>query len=97
MKPQVFLLGMQYDTNLPAMIGAAGLPVAICVQNLHTNLSHVRLLEAESIYIIREVAVEFSRPVMLYSIGKDSSVILRLARKGILPSENPVSSLAHRY
>ena len=45
------------------------------------RLSHLRLLEAESIQILREVASEFERPVMLYSIGKDSSVMLRLAQK----------------
>ena len=44
-------------------------------------LSHLRLLEAESIHILREVASEFERPVMLYSVGKDSSVMLRLAQK----------------
>src|SRR6202453_4878150 len=45
------------------------------------RLNHLRLLEAESIHILREVASEFERPVMLYSIGKDSSVMLRLAQK----------------
>ena len=44
----------------------------------------LRRLEAESIYIFREVAAEFAKPVLLYSIGKDSSVLLHLARKGIL-------------
>ena len=43
------------------------------------KLSHLRELEAESIHIIREVAAEFENPVMLYSIGKDSSVMVRLA------------------
>ena len=43
------------------------------------SLSHLRALEAEAIHIIREVAAEFSNPVMLYSIGKDSSVMVRLA------------------
>ena len=43
------------------------------------NLSHLKQLEAESIYIIREVAAEFENPVMLYSIGKDSSVMAHLA------------------
>lgn len=45
------------------------------------NLSHLKELEAESIHIIREVAAEFENPVMLYSIGKDSSVMVRLAEK----------------
>src|ERR1700694_5316566 len=44
-------------------------------------LSHLRALEAESIHILREVVAEFARPVMLYSIGKDSSVMVRLAQK----------------
>jgi sulfate adenylyltransferase subunit 2 len=47
------------------------------------------MLEAESIYILREVAAEFSRPVMLYSIGKDSSVMLRLAQKAFYPGKLP--------
>jgi sulfate adenylyltransferase subunit 2 len=53
------------------------------------RLSHLRLLEAESIHIIREVAAEFERPVMLYSIGKDSSVMLRLAQKAFYPGPIP--------
>jgi len=50
---------------------------------------HLRLLEAESIHIMREVASEFQRPVMLYSIGKDSSVLLRLAQKAFHPAPIP--------
>jgi len=53
------------------------------------HLSHLRLLEAESIHILREVASEFERPVMLYSIGKDSSVMLRLAQKAFFPGPIP--------
>jgi sulfate adenylyltransferase subunit 2 len=53
------------------------------------RLSHLRLLEAESIHILREVASEFERPVMLYSIGKDSSVMLRLAQKAFFPAPIP--------
>jgi sulfate adenylyltransferase subunit 2 len=53
------------------------------------RLSHLRLLEAESIHILREVASEFERPVMLYSIGKDSSVMLRLAQKAFFPGAIP--------
>jgi sulfate adenylyltransferase subunit 2 len=53
------------------------------------HLSHLRLLEAESIHILREVASEFERPVMLYSIGKDSSVMLRLAQKAFFPAPIP--------
>src|ERR1044071_8625311 len=51
--------------------------------------SHLALLEAESIYIIREVVAQFERPVMLYSIGKDSSVMLHLAMKAFWPSRPP--------
>jgi len=53
------------------------------------RLTHLRLLEAESIQIIREVASEFERPVMLYSIGKDSSVLVRLAIKAFHPMKVP--------
>jgi len=53
------------------------------------RLTHLRQLEAESIHIFREVAAEFSKPVMLYSIGKDSSVLLHLARKAFYPSPIP--------
>ena len=52
-------------------------------------MSHLRTLEAESIHIFREVASEFQRPVMLYSIGKDSSVMLRLAQKAFYPGPIP--------
>jgi sulfate adenylyltransferase subunit 2 len=55
----------------------------------HARLNHLRLLEAESIHILREVASEFERPVMLYSIGKDSSVMLRLAQKAFYPGPIP--------
>jgi len=50
---------------------------------------HLRRLESESIFILREVAAEFERPVMLYSIGKDSSVMLHLAQKAFFPSKPP--------
>ncbi|HHR4736810.1 TPA: sulfate adenylyltransferase subunit CysD, partial [Salmonella enterica] len=53
------------------------------------RLTHLRQLEAESIHIIREVAAEFANPVMLYSIGKDSSVMLHLARKAFYPGTLP--------
>ena len=53
------------------------------------TLTHLQLLEAESIHILREVASEFERPVMLYSIGKDSSVMLRLAQKAFYPAPIP--------
>jgi sulfate adenylyltransferase subunit 2 len=54
-----------------------------------TRLSHLRELEAESIHIIREVAAELSRPVLLYSIGKDSQALLHLARKAFHPAPLP--------
>lgn len=53
------------------------------------QLSHLKQLEAESIHIIREVAAEFANPVMLYSIGKDSSVMLHLAKKAFYPGRLP--------
>lgn len=53
------------------------------------SLTHLKWLEAESIFIIREVAAEFERPVMLYSIGKDSAVMLHLARKAFAPAKPP--------
>jgi sulfate adenylyltransferase subunit 2 len=56
---------------------------------LTPKLSHLRVLEAESIHILREVAAEFAKPVMLYSIGKDSSVMLRLAQKAFHPGKIP--------
>jgi len=53
------------------------------------NLTHLQQLEAESIHIIREVVAEFGNPVMLYSIGKDSAVMLHLARKAFYPAPPP--------
>ncbi len=53
------------------------------------NLTHLKQLEAESIHIIREVAAEFDNPVMLYSVGKDSAVMLHLARKAFAPGKPP--------
>src|SRR6266404_6015397 len=64
-----------------------------CYDSLWTvdrpTLTHLRALEAESIFIMREVAAEFQRPVMLYSIGKDSSVMVRLAQKAFHPGKIP--------
>src|SRR3989441_3516937 len=54
-----------------------------------TALTHLRALEAESIHILREVVAEFAKPVMLYSIGKDSSVMVRLAQKAFYPGKLP--------
>ena len=56
---------------------------------LGTRPDHLQTLEAESIYILREAAAEFARPVMLYSIGKDSSVMVRLAQKAFYPGKIP--------
>src|SRR5271157_3706689 len=54
-----------------------------------TTLTHLQRLEAESIHIMREVVAEADKPVMLYSIGKDSSVMLHLARKAFYPAPPP--------
>jgi len=59
------------------------------VQTSERKLSQLRQLEAESIQIIREAAAEFDNPVMMYSVGKDSSVMLRLAEKAFAPSPLP--------
>jgi sulfate adenylyltransferase subunit 2 len=53
------------------------------------NLTHLKQLEAESIHIIREVAAEFDNPVMLYSVGKDSAVMMHLAMKAFHPGKPP--------
>lgn len=52
-------------------------------------LTHLQRLEAESIHILREVVAEAERPVMLYSVGKDSSVMVRLAEKAFYPAKPP--------
>src|SRR6266487_280546 len=52
-------------------------------------MNHLDTLEAESIHILREVAANFERPVLLYSMGKDSSVLLHLARKAFHPARLP--------
>jgi sulfate adenylyltransferase subunit 2 len=59
----------------------------------HESLSHLDRLEAESIHILREVAAEFRNPVMLYSIGKDSSVLLHLLIKAFHPARPPIPLL----
>ena len=56
---------------------------------MSTNFTHLQQLEAESIHIMREVVAEFGNPVMLYSIGKDSAVMLHLARKAFYPAPPP--------
>jgi len=75
-------------TDVPA---TASRPVAGfgCAESPGKATSHLQRLEAESIHIMREVAAEFRKPVMLYSIGKDSSVLLRLAMKAFHPGKPP--------
>jgi sulfate adenylyltransferase subunit 2 len=72
-------------------IAAPGLPSTIerTLGLSSHRLSHLQALEAESLYILREAAAEFAHPVMLYSIGKDSSVMLRLAQKAFFPGKIP--------
>jgi len=60
---------------------------------LNATLSHLDRLEAESIHILREVAAEFRNPVMLYSVGKDSSVLLHLLQKAFYPARPPIPLL----
>ncbi len=62
---------------------------AIGTEAKHPKMPHLKRLEAESIHILREVAAEFERPVMLYSIGKDSAVMLHLAMKAFYPGKPP--------
>jgi len=57
------------------------------------RLTHLKQLEAESIHILREVAAEFTNPVMMYSVGKDSSVMLHLAMKAFAPAKPPFKFL----
>ena len=56
------------------------------------TLSHLEQLESESIHVIREVVAEFHKPVMLFSIGKDSCAMLRLAQKAFAPAKLPFHS-----
>ena len=62
-----------------------------------SEFSHLDQLEAEAIYIMREVAAECERPVMLYSIGKDSSVMLASGNEGILSGKAAIPVPARRY
>ncbi len=68
---------------------AAAPPGQRTVQHAPRRLNHLRALESESIHILREAVAEFARPAMLYSIGKDSSVMLRLAQKAFSPGKIP--------
>jgi sulfate adenylyltransferase subunit 2 len=73
---------------MPVEVSQVQTPSSIAAPSAE-RLSHLKLLEAESIHILREVASEFERPVMLYSIGKDSAVMLRLAQKAFAPGPIP--------
>lgn len=68
---------------------AKNTPPTSLLETPKMRLSHLRMLEAESIFIFREVVAEFERPVLMYSIGKDSSVMLRLAMKAFYPAKPP--------
>jgi sulfate adenylyltransferase subunit 2 len=73
----------------PVATPVAGDPRPSVAASPEPRLGHLARLEAESIYMLREAAAEFSHPVMLYSIGKDSSVMLRLAQKAFYPGKIP--------
>src|ERR1700758_84895 len=79
--------------STPQELSSETLPRAVWADKIaepaRRKLNHLEALEAESIHILREAAAEFSRPVMLYSIGKDSSVMLRLAEKAFFPGPIP--------
>jgi sulfate adenylyltransferase subunit 2 len=79
---------VKYHSNLE--VGAAP---AVAAHHACPSLSHLDMLEAESIHTLREVAAEFACPAMLYSIGKDSSVMLRLAEKAFYPGRIPFPML----
>jgi sulfate adenylyltransferase subunit 2 len=79
---------MTHHLDVP-IIAAPPLAAAACEDYRPPASSHLQSLEAESIFIMREVAAEFRKPVMLYSIGKDSSVLLHLAMKAFHPGKPP--------
>ncbi len=82
------LVRMQAALGAPANIPVAG-PFMSAMSHDNYSLSVLRRLEAESIHILRETAAEFERVVMMYSVGKDSSVMLRLAQKAFHPGRIP--------
>jgi sulfate adenylyltransferase subunit 2 len=73
-------------SSAPLSLFCSPTPKAIMTEY---NLTHLKQLEAESLHIIREVAAEFDNPVMLYSVGKDSAVMLHLAQKAFFPGKPP--------
>ena len=81
--------GVQFPTRLANARIVGYQPLDQSKREKLTALSHLEALEAESIEILREVAAAFERPVLMYSIGKDSSVLLHLARKAFFPSRVP--------
>src|SRR6185312_11029715 len=85
MSVQVPLPSSEFGIAPPPLPGVAESTSALSTP----RFDHLRALEAESIHILREVVAEFERPVMLYSIGKDSSVLLRLAQKAFYPASIP--------
>lgn len=86
---------VQFFLELIKMLCKYNLEYSLLTEELKMKeLSHLDKLEAEAIYIIREVAAECEKPVMLYSIGKDSSVMLHLAMKAFYP-ENPPFPFMH--
>jgi sulfate adenylyltransferase subunit 2 len=80
---------MSFETSVQIQEGSAPSRSSALTFSGRETLNHLQALEAESIYILREAAAEFARPVMLYSIGKDSSVMLRLAQKAFFPGKIP--------
>src|SRR5271169_6854331 len=80
------------STIAPAGEGAPGHQVGLDVTGAY-KLSHLRALEAQSIHIMREVAAEFERPALMFSGGKDSICLLRLAEKAFRPSDIPMPFL----
>ncbi|MBA3850887.1 MAG: phosphoadenosine phosphosulfate reductase family protein, partial [Chloroflexi bacterium] len=64
-------------------------PAQLSERALRRSLSHLDALESESVFIMREVAAEFERPVLLFSGGKDSIVLLRIAEKAFRPARFP--------
>jgi sulfate adenylyltransferase subunit 2 len=80
---------MTRNTNVSGTTDSPPLADLPCGAAHRTAAGHLRQLEAESIFIMREVAAEFRKPVMLYSIGKDSSVLLHLAMKAFTPGKPP--------